>query len=91
MTWVQDRLAHILEHSDIDERSGTWTSLPCPDHGLAVGADAGTATCHGCRAAGQIADLVWHAPAATARHSQLFQAAIRAYEDGRAEAAERFW
>ena len=25
------------------------------------------------------------------RHAQLFQAAIRAYEDGRAEAAERFW
>src|SRR6266536_1294775 len=41
---------------------------------------------------GQLAYLVWAAPADLAAwHAQLFQAAIRAYEDGRAEAAERFW
>ena len=41
---------------------------------------------------GELADLVREAPVAlVVRHAQLFQAAIRAYEDGRAEAAERFW
>ena len=24
MTWVQDRLAHVLEHSDADESAGTF-------------------------------------------------------------------
>ena len=41
---------------------------------------------------GRPADLAWKAPAGRAtRHAQLFQAAIRAYEDGRTEAAERTW
>jgi hypothetical protein len=26
MTWVHDDLAHVLEHADIDEPSGTWTN-----------------------------------------------------------------
>jgi hypothetical protein len=26
MTWVDDDLAHVLEHADIDEPSGTWTN-----------------------------------------------------------------
>ena len=30
MTWVHDDLAHVLEHADIDEPSGTWTGLACP-------------------------------------------------------------
>jgi hypothetical protein len=24
LTWVRDRLAHVLEHCDNDEPSGTW-------------------------------------------------------------------
>ena len=24
LTWVQDNLAHVLEHSQADETSGTW-------------------------------------------------------------------
>ncbi len=44
MTWVRDQLAHVLEHCDTDEPSGTWTGLVCPDHGLAPGADVNTAT-----------------------------------------------
>jgi hypothetical protein len=39
MTWVCDRLAHVLDHCETDEPSGTWTGLACPDHGLALGAD----------------------------------------------------
>jgi hypothetical protein len=26
LTWVQDNLAHVLEHSEADETSGTWTN-----------------------------------------------------------------
>jgi hypothetical protein len=33
MTWVQHQLAHALDHSDIDEPTGTSTVLACPDHG----------------------------------------------------------
>ena len=25
LTWVPDQLAHVLEHSQTDEPSGTWT------------------------------------------------------------------
>ena len=37
ITWVQDNLAHVLDHSQTDETSGTWTGLACPGHGLAAG------------------------------------------------------
>jgi hypothetical protein len=30
LTWVQDNLAHVLEHSEADEPSGTWTGLGLP-------------------------------------------------------------
>ena len=26
LTWVQDNLAHMLDHSHTDETSGTWTN-----------------------------------------------------------------
>ena len=26
MTWVRDHLAHVLDHSQTDEPSGTWTN-----------------------------------------------------------------
>ena len=28
MNWVQDDLAHVLEHAHTDETSGTWTNQP---------------------------------------------------------------
>jgi hypothetical protein len=34
ITWVNDDLAHVLDHSHTDETSGTWA---CPGHGLALG------------------------------------------------------
>ena len=43
-TWVRDELAHVLEHADTDEPSGTWTGLACPDHGLSIGSDVCVAT-----------------------------------------------
>jgi hypothetical protein len=39
MTWAQDNLAHVLDHSRTDETSGTWTGLACPGYGLALGTD----------------------------------------------------
>jgi len=66
--------------------------VACPDHGLAVGADVGTATVRQLSARGQIADLIWEAPAGlTAEHGQLFRAAIQAYRAGQAEAAGKLW
>ena len=44
LTWVADDLAHVLEHSQTDETTGTWTGLACPDHGLAIGTDVDNAT-----------------------------------------------
>ena len=41
---------------------------------------------------GQLADLIWEAPAGlTAEHGQLLRAAIQAYHAGQAEAAEQLW
>ena len=92
LTWVRDRLAHVLEHCDTDEPSGTWTGRACPDHGLAVGADAGTAALRQMSVRAQLADLIWEAPAdLTAEHGQLFRAAIQAYRAGQAEAAGKLW
>ena len=83
LTWVRDQLAHVLEHCDTDEPSGTWTGLACPDHGLALGADVDTATMRQLAAHGQIADLTWEAPAdLTAEHGQLLQAAIQRLSGG---------
>ena len=91
MTWVRDQLAHVLDHCETDEPSGTWTGLACPDHGLPPGADVDTTTLQRLSArGGEIADLVWEAPAdLAAGHGQLFQAAIHAYNagDSRAGAA----
>jgi hypothetical protein len=92
LTWVRDRLAHVLEHCDTDEPSGTWTGLACPDHGLALGADVDPATVRQLSARGQLADLIWEAPAGlTAEHGELFRAAIRAYHAGQGEAAGQLW
>ena len=39
MTWVQDDLAHVLEHARTDETPGTWTGRACPDYALALGGE----------------------------------------------------
>ena len=62
MTLVQDQLVHVMEHCDVDEPTGTWTGLACPDHGLALGADVDIATLRQLSADGEIADLIWETP-----------------------------
>ena len=92
MTWVRDQLAHVLDHCETDEPSGTWTGLACPDHGLPPGADVDPATLQQLAARSELADLIWQAPADfTAEHGQLFQAAIQAHNAGHAEAAGQLW
>ena len=93
MTWVRDQLAHVLDHCDTDEPSGTWTGLACPDHGLPRGADVDTTTLQRLSArGGELADLIWEAPAdLAAGHGQLFQAAIHAYNAGNSGRAQQLW
>jgi hypothetical protein len=92
LTWNTDHLAHVLEHSQTDEPTGTWTGLACPDHGLAVGTDVDTATLQSLFGSGEIADLIWEAPAdLTEQHGQLLVAAIQAHQAGNHETGERLW
>jgi hypothetical protein len=80
LTWVTDHLAHVLEHVEVDEASGTWTGLACPDHGLEIGSDVDNATLLHLADRDQIADLVWEAPTEfTADHGQLSVAALQAH------------
>ena len=89
---MSDHLAHVLERSQTDEPTGTWTGLACPDHGLALGADVDTATLQRQVADSEIADLIWEAPTDfTAEHGHLCQAAIQAYQAGNHETGERLW
>jgi hypothetical protein len=86
MTWLSDHLAHVLEHCETDEPSGTWTGLACPDRGLALGSDVDNATLQRLSAQGEIADLIWEPPEElAAEHGQLFQAAIHAHQAGNTE------
>ena len=62
ITWVQDNLAHVVDHSHSDETSGTWTGLACAGHGLALGTDVDNATLRRLAAGSEIADLIWEAP-----------------------------
>src|SRR6516164_7847064 len=62
MTWVLDDLAHVLEHADVDEPSGTWTGLACRDHDLVLGGDVDNATLRRLTTSDKIADLIWEAP-----------------------------
>ena len=72
LTWVHDNLAHVLEHSQADETSGTWTGLACPGHGLALGADVDNAVLRQLAAGSEIADLIWEAPdELAAEHAQV--------------------
>ena len=91
LTWVTDHLAHVLEHSQSDEPTGTWTGLACPDHGLETGTDVDNSTLlH--LAHGDLADFIWEAPADfTAEHGQLMLSAIRAHQEGELGTGQRFW
>ena len=92
ITWVQDNLAHVLDHSQTDETSGTWTGLACPRHGLALGADVDNAVLRHLAAESELADLIWEAPdELTAEHGQVFQAAMDAYQAGDSKRAEQLW
>ena len=83
MTWLQDDLAHVLEHADVDEPSGTWTGLASRDHELTLGGDVDNATLRRLAANGKIADLVWEAPEDLAtEHGQAFHAAMQTYRAG---------
>jgi hypothetical protein len=92
MTWMQDGLAHVLEHCDADESSGTWTGQACPDHQLALGSDVDNATLARMCTQGEIADIIWEAPEdLTAEHRQVFQAAMDAYHAQNSKAVELQW
>ena len=58
MAWVRDDLAHVLEHADTDEPSGTRIGLACRDHQLGLGGDVDNETLRRLVADGKIADLV---------------------------------
>src|SRR5579864_7769975 len=91
LTRVTDHLAHVLEHSQSDEPSGTWTGLACPDYGLEIGADVDNSALQRL-ARGDLADFTWEAPESfTAEHGRLGFAAIRAHHDGEQEEGERLW
>jgi hypothetical protein len=92
MTWVQDGLAHVLEHCDADEPSGTWTGLACPDHQLALGSDVDNATLARICTQGEIADIIWEAPEDLAtEHRQVFEATMDAHHAGDSKVAELMW
>ena len=92
LTWVEDHLAHVLDHCETDEPSGAWTGLACQDHGLALGGDVDNATLRRLSAYGQIADLIWEPRAElAAEHGQLLQAAIQATQDGKPKTGEQLW
>jgi len=92
LTWVHDNLAHVLEHCEADEPSGTWTGMAGPGYGLALGADVDNAVLRQLADGSEIADLIWEAPDdLAAEHTQVFQAAMRAYSAGDSERAEQLW
>ena len=92
LTWVEDHLAHVLDHCETDEPSGAWTGLACQDHGLALGGDVDNATLRRLSAHGEIADLIWEPRGElVAEHGQLLQAAIQAGQDGKPKTGEQLW
>jgi hypothetical protein len=92
MSWVQDDLAHVLEHAHTDETPGTWTGRACPEYGLALGGDVDDTTLRRLAGQGETADLTWEAPGdLAADHGQVFQAAIAAYQAADPGHAEELW
>ncbi len=92
LTWVHDNLAHVLEHSQADETSGTWTGLACPGHGLPLGTDVDNTVLRKMAAGSEIADLIWEAPdQLTADHAQAFKDAMHAHLAGDTGRAGQLW
>ena len=92
LTWVQDHLAHVLDHCQTDEPSGTWTGLACPSYGLGLGADVDNPALQRLATGAEIADLIWEPPGElTAGHGQLFQAAIQADHAANSQLANQLW
>jgi hypothetical protein len=92
LTRVQDNLAHVLDYSQADETSGTWTGLACPRHGLALGTDVDNKVLRQLAEGSELADLVWEAPDEfTVEHAQAFKDAMRAHLTGDAERATQLW
>jgi hypothetical protein len=92
MTWLSDHLAHVFEHCETYEPSGTWTGLACPDHGLALGSDVDNAVLRHLSAQGEIADLIWEAPKElAAEHGRMFQTALQADQAGNPETTGHLW
>ena len=92
LTWVHDNLAHVLEHCETDEPSGTWTGLAGPGYELALGADVNNAMLREMAAGSELADLIWEAPDQfTADHAQMFRDAMHAHLAGEAEDAGQLW
>ena len=92
LTWVHDNLAHVLEHCEADEPSGTWTGLAGPGYELALGADVDNAMLREMAAGSELADLIWEAPDQfTADHAQVFRDAMHAHLTGDAERAGQLW
>jgi len=92
LTWVHDNLAHVLEHCEVDEPSGTWTGLAGPGYELALGADVDNAMLRQMAAGSELADLIWEAPDQfTADHAQVFRDAMHAHLAGDAERADHLW
>src|SRR5579859_4666985 len=92
LTRVNDNLAHVLEHCEADEPSGTWTGLAGPRYGLPLGADVDNAVLRQLADGSAIADFIWEAPDKLAdEHAQVFQAAMRVYSAGDANCAEKLW
>jgi hypothetical protein len=92
LTWVEDHLAHVLDHCETDEPSGAWTGLACQDHGLALGGDVDDATLRRLCAHGEIADLIWEPRGElAAEHGQLLRAAVQAAQDGKPQMGKQLW
>jgi len=92
LTLVHDSLAHVVEHSEADEPSGTWTGLAGPGYGLALGADVDNTVLRDMATGGELADLIWEAPDQfTADHTQAFRDAMCAHLAGDADRAGQLW
>lgn len=92
LTWVRDKLSHVIEHAGNDEPTGTWTGLACPERGLPIGSDVELQVLKNLCARGEIADVIWEAPGELiAEHDQAYQAAILAYKSGDTHLGEQEW
>ena len=90
--WINDGLAHVLQHADTDETTGTWTGLACPDHGLPIGSDVSASGLLEMSTSGAVADLTWEAPAdIAAEHTRAFVAAMDAFQNGSTAVADGNW